>query len=315
MCKKRVFILGAGFSKQAGMPLATELTSLLLSTDQTIAELKGMQEWVASLRERVAQAAGEDAAGFALNVEQLFEYAKFDEEIWRMKQQECGVGRGWGETPWRRGQTIGIWLEYLEEQLVHAIWGAQERADLGPIARFGAHLTERDTAISFNYDTLLETCLTAHGQGWNHGLEDSASGGVAVLKMHGSVDWLLLERGPTKTLDNFIRLFSKQDTNVDEHGSSPPMEEDEYASELWRAKDIQTCRAAVELDASEISNFWHRPGLAGLGSHKRQSSYAIQRDIRLFPGRRCLLCRPWGAMHVTESARYVNSLREAFGHR
>ena len=28
MGKKRVFILGAGFSKQAGMPLATELTNL-----------------------------------------------------------------------------------------------------------------------------------------------------------------------------------------------------------------------------------------------------------------------------------------------
>jgi len=29
MGSKRVFILGAGFSKQAGMPLATELTPLL----------------------------------------------------------------------------------------------------------------------------------------------------------------------------------------------------------------------------------------------------------------------------------------------
>jgi hypothetical protein len=30
MGAKRVFILGAGFSKQAGMPLATEMTNLIL---------------------------------------------------------------------------------------------------------------------------------------------------------------------------------------------------------------------------------------------------------------------------------------------
>jgi len=31
MSSKRVFILGAGFSKQAGLPLATELTPLILN--------------------------------------------------------------------------------------------------------------------------------------------------------------------------------------------------------------------------------------------------------------------------------------------
>ncbi len=52
MLSKRVFILGAGFSKQAGMPLATELTPLLRRKFEEYNHEEALA-WLASLDERI----------------------------------------------------------------------------------------------------------------------------------------------------------------------------------------------------------------------------------------------------------------------
>ena len=70
------------------MPLATELTSLILEGTE-LKHHEEMQSWLAEFRQRLAAAegAGEDAVGAALNVEQMFDFAAYDEELWRMKHQ------------------------------------------------------------------------------------------------------------------------------------------------------------------------------------------------------------------------------------
>jgi len=281
MGKRRVFILGAGFSRQAGMPLATELTPLLLE-ERELKGLAKMQEWVADLQGRIAalESPDEDPSGFQLNVEQLFDFAKYDEEVLRMKQQLCPVGRNWGDTPWNTAKSIKTWLAHLEEQLVHVIWERQKEANLAPISAFSKHLRLSDSVLTFNYDTLVECALSGQGKTWNHGLDDKDNGGVPILKMHGSVDWMLLKRG--QEWEGGIKLFSKRDINAERNGRSPddgertpgtepkkltdllaepyarsPCEEQdetEYGFELWRAKDM--------------SSFDYRLGLAGLGRYK-----------------------------------------------
>ena len=57
----RVFILGAGFSKQAGMPLATELTSLILG-GRILRNDQEAQRWAADLKKRIAKLEGTGAA-------------------------------------------------------------------------------------------------------------------------------------------------------------------------------------------------------------------------------------------------------------
>lgn len=269
MKRKRVFILGAGFSKQVGMPLATELTSLILDGER-FKDHEEMQAWLADFKQRLAATEGIDnVPRFPLNVEQLFDFAKYDVELWRMKQQMSSIGREFGETHWKTADNITTWLGYMEEELWHVIWDQQKKAstDLGPIKRFTDQLSNNDTILNFNYDTLVETALSMQGQAWNHGLNDHKNGGVAVLKMHGSVDWLLLERRPEMKLEMFVKLFSKSDVNVEEHGHPAPQEE-EYAWELWRAKDSNTCDGVIEMDKSGLSNFRYFRGLSGLGSHK-----------------------------------------------
>ena len=249
--------------------MATELTSLILDKTE-LRDHDEMQSWVAGLRQRLAttETAAGNTTGFSLNVEQLFDFAAYDEELWRMKQQLCPVGRRHGTTPWGTAESISTWLGYMEEQLAHVIWDKQQETDDGPVEGFISHLRSEDVVITFNYDTLVESALASEGRPWNHGLNDKANGGVTVLKMHGSVDWLLLPRRPEQELQKFVKLFSKTDTNVRDNSSYVPNDEPEYAWELWRAKDHGACDSIISMDKSGLSNFTYRSGLTGLGRHK-----------------------------------------------
>ena len=82
---KRVFILGAGFSKAAGMPLATELLPLLIEGPE-LHEDDEMRSWLDGLRGRLAWVSGRDQQtnSLALNIEQVSHYAHFDIEAHRL---------------------------------------------------------------------------------------------------------------------------------------------------------------------------------------------------------------------------------------
>ena len=268
MGKKRAFIIGAGFSKQAGMPLATELTNLVLNAEG-LRDHEEMQAWMTDFKERLAavQGAGVEASSFSPNVEQLFDFARYDQELWRMMQQLAPVERRCAGSPHNMAEDISTWLNYMQEELFHIIWDAQKQANLEPIKRFGDQIANDDTVLTFNYDTLVETALSKRGQPWNYGLNDRTNGGVTVLKMHGSIDWILLQPRPENQLENFAKLFSKRDIDADKHGCEAPKEE-EYAWELWRAKDATTCNAVIDMDETGLSNFPYALGLAGLGRYK-----------------------------------------------
>ena len=114
----RVFILGAGFSKPAGMPLATEVLPLLVEELQ----FDEMRTWLHGLRERLAWLSASEGQtdSFALNIEQVFHYAHFDVELHRLRQQLAPVGRADGpETPWKQGESVEAWLSFLEEARQH----------------------------------------------------------------------------------------------------------------------------------------------------------------------------------------------------
>ena len=130
---KRVFILGAGFSKPAGMPLATELLPLLLDK----LELDEMRKWVDGLCRRLAWLSGSDQEtnSLPLNIEQVFHYAYFDVEVWRLQQQLTEVGREDGLTPWNQGESIECWLSYLEDALRDVVSEREDNCDLTPITR------------------------------------------------------------------------------------------------------------------------------------------------------------------------------------
>ena len=132
---KRVFILGAGFSKPAGMPLATELLPSLVQKLQ----LDEMRDWLEGMSQRLAWLNGSahETDSFTLNIEQVFHYAHFDIEVHRLRQHLAPVGRVDGPgTSWNVAKSIEAWLSYLEDALRDVILEEEGRANLAPIVRW-----------------------------------------------------------------------------------------------------------------------------------------------------------------------------------
>lgn len=281
---RRVFILGAGFSKPAGMPLATELTEGLVKKVSERDGLEDMQAWINGFQEKL-QWFNQNQTN-PINIEELFHYAKFEEEIWRMQQHLCRVGRYDGETAWGKANDIMAWLSYLEEDLVELLWEKQKQADLDPIKQFAEHLRSGDVILTFNYDTLLERALGELKKPWSHGLEDTKSDAVVVLKLHGSLDWIILPRD-NGNQSICTKLFSKSDDNAPADNK-----EHEYHNELWRVN------GSTDLDRSikyrSINNRYF--GLAGLGSYK---------PLHHIPGSGLVWARADGALAETSEVYVV----------
>src|SRR5262245_7841407 len=139
---KRVFILGAGFSKPAGMPLATELLPLLA---QRLRHGE-MQYWLDGLRERLDWLSGGGQQPRHWNIEEVFHYAHFDIEVNRLRQHLAPVGRQDGPvTPWNAAESISAWLSQLEDALRDVILDTEDQANLAPITRWAEAVDTNDT--------------------------------------------------------------------------------------------------------------------------------------------------------------------------
>jgi len=261
---KRVFILGAGFSKPAGMPLATGLIELILQKLES-QELQDneMQEWLDGMQERLEWLSGGGQRPRPLNIEEVFHYANFDVEVFRLKQQGSPVGRYDGPgTPWNVAESITTWLGYLEDALRDVIFENEDRADFAPIKRWAKIVDAADSVVTFNYDTLVERALKEIGKTWNHGMGHEADNGVPVFKLHGSIDWIVADRS-----ENFHKLdllFDKPNKNRTKQNTGH-IEDDAC---LWRCRTREQQRNWIS-GRDLQSGSWKSVGIAGLGAYKQ----------------------------------------------
>ena len=262
MCSKRVFILGAGFSKMAGMPLATDLTNLVLTKFRED-DLEDALEWLGFLQERIKWLG--DGKSKGINIEEVFDLASFDIELWKMRQQLCPLGRNSDGTPWQKAEDIEAWLSYMEYDLRDVIWQEQKKAKLDQIKKFTTHLKSDDIVLTFNYDTLLEESLKQQNKKWYYGFEQEKSHGVKILKMHGSINWIMVRR---EQKDNFEYplLFEKRDKNVEDHGMQAP-DETEYKIVLLRVPD-ESLAGRIENRDLQLRSKQYEIAIAGLGRYK-----------------------------------------------
>ncbi|MCH8880881.1 MAG: hypothetical protein IID34_13505 [Planctomycetes bacterium] len=285
----RVFILGAGFSKAAGMPLATELLPLLNERLQ----LDEMREWLDDLQKRLDWLSPSDTplGPHGLNIEQVFHCAHFDIEAHRLRQQLAPVGRGDGPgTPWNQAESIGAWLFYLEDALHDVILRCDGKSTLAPISRWAKVVGERDAVLTFNYDTLVERALTELDNPWNHGFERERSGGIPVFKLHGSIDWVVAHRSePISELD---LLFDKPNDNRSQRNTGHV--EDDYL--LWRCRTRrELCEWLEGRDLQMVSSDAapRTVGIAGLGAYK---------ELHQIPGLGPTWSRGMTALHQADLA-------------
>jgi hypothetical protein len=260
---KRVFIFGAGFSKPAGMPLATDLLPLLIDKSK----LDEMREWLEDMRDRLAWLSRSDGNGsFALNIEQVFHYAHFDIEAHRLRQHLEAVGRGDGPgTSWNVAESVHAWLSYLERALCDVIFKCDRKSDLASIKRWARTVSEQDAVLTFNYDTLVERALVQESKAWNHGTGRDGDTGVAIFKLHGSIDWIVAHR--SEPLSKCDLLFEKKNANRSD-GRTGHVEDD---CRLWRCRTPEQLRKWIEGRDLQSPTAGASPrivGIAGLGPYK-----------------------------------------------
>jgi hypothetical protein len=270
---KRVLILGAGFSKMAGMPLATDLTNHVLEKFREY-DQEDTLEWFGYLQQRIDWLREDKSK--SINIEEMFDLGAFDIEFHRMRQQLCHLGRNSGDTPWQNAESIEAWLSYMEDDLRDIIWEKQKKAKLGQIKRFSTHLNSDDVVLTFNYDTLLEESLEQQNKKWHYGFEQEKGSGVKILKMHGSINWIMVRRDQENNF-GYPLLFKKTDLNVENHGTEAP-NETEYKWVLLRVPD-ESLASLIENRDLQSGNRQYEIAIAGLGRYKPLSELVGSGEI------------------------------------
>ncbi len=267
---KTVWILGAGFSKPAGMPLATELLPLLIKR-LGVTDDDDMSGWLHSLAARMRWLQYcDEAAGLRINIEQIFHYACFDALTHKLRQHVCKVGRGDGpDTPSNQAEAIESWLSWAEYSLVDVVVKKEGKSRLSKLKSWASAVRHADSILTFNYDTLAERALERAKKSWNHGtvLDADRRTGIPVFKLHGSVDWNIADR--TKNLSKCDLLFDKPNLNRRKNRRrTTHVEED---CRLWRfrsRKQMSDWLSGRDLQSQSPKAWLQRPALAGLGPHK-----------------------------------------------
>ena len=202
-----------------------------------------------------------------MNIEEVFHYAPFDIEPWRLRQQLEPVGRDDGSgTPWNKARSIEAWLDALEENLCDIIFEAEEQADFNPIDRWAEQVSAQDAVLTFNYDTLAERALTKAGKTWNHGTKLQGGNDTTVCKLHGSIDWLVAHR--SQSLSKLELLYEKPNQNQQAQDCGDM--EEEYR--LWRCLSREQLRewlSGRDLQTVERGTLPIGIGIAGLGTYKQ----------------------------------------------
>jgi hypothetical protein len=174
----RTFILGAGASRHAGYPLASEMGDALLNfmLDSEDLRLRASAECLI------------DSFGKRSNVEDLITAVQL-----RIKALENSVNSGERAERMRIANSLG-WLSASVREWFRKIQATTALA----YADFSKKVVQSgDVVITFNYDDSLERELKKSGkwdlsQGYGYLQGNSAmESSVLMLKLHGSINWLV----------------------------------------------------------------------------------------------------------------------------
>ncbi len=203
---RKVIVLGAGTSKSFGLPLADKLLQDMIAWHRARGNNSQLERifkfleyfYPAFRRNRSWFPPAEDVLAM---MEVALEYYKIRSPISR--------GNFWrdDEVRNRRSTFLRLLCEYL--------WSFQEKIQLKEFSLFREFVRANGTKviyITFNYDLLLESALSAEQIPFSYTLQFN-SDEVAVLKPHGSINWF--NKG-TKLRDD-VDVFDLG-THVDQRG-------------------------------------------------------------------------------------------------
>jgi len=187
----RFFVLGAGFSAAAGLPMAAGLIDKILKELERMSPNDGgwthLHEGIEDYQSFVVETTGEQTA--SIDIERLMEFLDYRHYL----------GLLGSDTYSDEGNRDQELLRWGLGRVLHV--NTPEVPDL--YLQFAEKLRPRDVVITFNYDLLLERALESVGKRYrrfpNRYITCSGSfctvdsegeaDEVLVLKLHGSIDW------------------------------------------------------------------------------------------------------------------------------
>ena len=173
--ENRLFILGAGFSAAAGIPM---IGKLLLDSMQLFSfECPGLFERVNNYA-RTCFSIEKDVDYTQVN------FADFCTFLDYIELREFGGGERWSD---RGSREKLAFRYYLAKAIVNATPAPEDVPDL--YIQFVKQLRKYDIVITFNWDPLLEVALNKVGKTFSYNNYGEAD--VRIYKFHGSVNWRL----------------------------------------------------------------------------------------------------------------------------
>jgi hypothetical protein len=267
---RRVFILGAGFSAGAGLPLASALTSRIIGRAGFREDDKRqLEELHASMGERATPEELADA------VRQHACYLRMRALEFDRPPRTCVLmpeELESAESPEERAANVEIEREQL---LADARWwemevpralelGVMEQVVSGVVPpyvlEFVRSLSDQDSILSFNYDVLVEGAFEEAGLTFFNGFTGSRSQ-RPLLKLHGSIDWCI-HRFDGQDRDEWETLHVESD-----------QEEPGRQWRLVRFRDRRDLSRVVNLvrggmGIGDAGGNFFRPAFPGLGTFK-----------------------------------------------
>lgn len=262
----RTFILGAGFSASAGVPMIGTLLDKAMKIFKE--ESKGIFERVDNYaRECFQTPEGQDVCYLTVNFSKLCTFLEY------IELKEFGGGERWS----KNGSKEKLNLRYY---LAKAIIESTPEEDNIPkiYLDFVNELHETDVVLSFNWDPLLERALNKAGKAYTYNHKDKNKdknkNAVTISKLHGSVNWRLGESHTLLKSDIDLSWKSMEFTDG-------MMDQEMYHSQLLLEKKIwDTSRRNPEIepflvlpgygkafDVRANAEFWYKPEFAFAFTH------------------------------------------------
>ena len=250
----RVFVLGAGFSAAAGVPLTQEL--LRLTMDKLRSESPGIFTRVNGCAKTCFQRDNREIDYSHVDFSGLCTFLEY------MELQEYAGLQRWSE----RGSREKLALRFYLSKVI-----AQRTPPGDQIPKlyldFAAQLHRGDIVLSFNWDCLLEAALERVGNPYTY---DFGKSGIYLCKLHGSTNWHLGEPKKSKSISWLPLQLGKASGEQDVWWTK------ELAS--WEAWDFRSPLAEVEPflvlpgygkahDVRSIALLWYRPEFAFAATH------------------------------------------------
>jgi hypothetical protein len=252
--QNRLFILGAGFSASAGIPMIGKLLSDSMKLFSR--ECPGIFCRVNHYAQECFSADG--------NVDYTkIKFADLCTFLDYIELSEYGGGERWSDNGSREKIAFKF---YLSKSIANTTPTDVEIPDL--YLQFAKQLRKYDVIITFNWDTLLEMALMRIGKTFAYNNQEEAD--VYIYKFHGSINWRLTSfngakfnwrpLGFTKGMMKDELFYCNELLNKDSWRGLPPL--------LGEAEPfIILPGSGKAYEVRPLAPIWYKPGIAFAFTH------------------------------------------------